>query len=116
MFNFFKKESPSIDVEVFKGKLEKTAVLDSVKKEFAENYELKEATLLTKGVDDALMVPMQKMLNLNVNISDEFDSSYLVYITNKGKVFKIVLIITEGLESGFQALMEEKKFVLRIVK
>lgn len=111
-----KKDSTQICVEVFKGNLEKDAVTDFIKKEFAENENLKESALIVDGADKGLMTKAKDLLTFEIKHSEDFKLSYLAFFTENGKISKLVIIITEGLEENFEKLLEEYKFILRIVK
>ena len=111
-----KKDSTQIYVEVFKGNLEQDAIVDRVKKEFSENENLKEAAFVVEGADEKLMTKTKELLTFEINYSEDFKLSYLAFITKNNKVFKLVTIITEGLEENFEKLLENNKFILRITK
>ena len=111
-----KKESTQICVEVFKGHLEKDAKVDYTKKEFADNENLIESVFIVEGADENLMAIAKKHLSFAINVSDDFKLSYLVFITKNKKIFKLVTIISEGLEDIFEKLVSENKFILRITK
>ena len=80
MFEIFKKKKSSIGIEILSGELGKTAVIDCIKKEFLENKDLKEAVLITTGADEGLIMRANKLLDLDIRISDEFKLSYLAHI------------------------------------
>lgn len=109
-----KKESTKVCVEIFKGKLEKAAIADSSKKEFAENENLKESVFIVDGASEKVMTLAKGKLNFEVNLTEDFKMSYLIFFTKENKIFKIVAIINEGLEEELSKLLEENKFVLRI--
>ena len=55
-----KKESTQICVEVFKGHLEKDAIVDYTKKEFTDNENLIESVFIVEGADENLMTIAKK--------------------------------------------------------
>lgn len=110
------KETTKVCLEVFKGKLEKAAIVDSSKKEFAENENLKESVFIVEGASEKVMTMAKGKLNFDVNISDDFKLSYLIFFTNENKIHKLIAIITEGLEDELAKLLEDNKFILRIQK
>lgn len=112
--NFINKETTKVYVEVFKGKLEKAAILDSTKKEFAENTKLKESILLSTGASEKIISSAKEKLTFELNLSEDFQLSYLLFVTNENRISKMIAIITEGIEEDLHKLLENNQFILRI--
>lgn len=110
------KETTKFCVEVFKGKLEKAAVVDSSKKEFAENENLKESVFVVEGASEKVLSMAKGKLTFDVNLSEDFHMSYLIFFTKENKIFKLVAVITEGFDDEFAKLLEDNKYILRIQK
>ena len=110
------KETTKVCLEVFKGNLEKAAIVDSSKKEFAEIDDLKESVFIVDGASEKVMSIAKSKLNFDVNISDDFKLSYLIFFNTDNKIHKIIAIITEGLDDELAKLLEDNKFILRIQK
>ena len=108
------KETTKVCLEVFKGQLEKAAIVDSSKKEFAENADLKESVFIAEGASEKVMNLAKDKLSFEVNISEDLKLSYLIFFTNDNKIHKLVAIITEGIEEELAKFLEENKFILRI--
>ena len=114
----FKKEkvTTKVCVEVFKGKLEKAAIVDSTKKEFSENDKLIESFFIVEGADEKLLAMAKDMLTFDVNLSEDFKLSYLGFVTTEKNIFKLVAIVTEGFEEELENLLAEKNYIIRIQK
>ena len=114
MFEIFKKKKSSIGIEILSRELGKTAVIDCIKKEFLENKDLKEAVLITTGADEGLIMRANKLLDLDIRISDEFKLSYLAFITTNDHILKLIVIASKGLEGELENIMQQQKFIFRI--
>ena len=109
-----KNVTHKVCVEVFKGKLEKAAIVDSSKKEFAENENLEEAVFIVEGAGEKIMTMVKDKLTFEANLADDFKMSYQVFFTKEKKILKIVAIINEGLDENLYKLMNENHYILRI--
>lgn len=103
-------------IEVFKGQLKKAAIVDCVKREFAECPNIKEADIIVEGADGTLLSKAKNYLGVNLVATKDFQMSYLLFISNEGKIIKVVAIITEGLEDVLLKLLEGNKYILRMIK
>ena len=111
---FFKTETTKVCIEVFKGQLEKAAIVDCSKKEFAENANLMESVLIVEGADEKVITKTKEKLSFDINTTDDFQLSYLVFFTNENKIFKIIGAVTEGLEENLVKLLKDNNYILRI--
>ena len=111
---FSKTEATKVRLEIFKGQLEKAAIVDCSKKEFAENANLMESVLIVDGADEKVITRTKEKLSFDINITDDFKLSYLVLLTNENKISKIIGIVTEGLEEDLAKLLKDNNYILRI--
>lgn len=115
LFDLFSKtETTKVCIEVFKGQLEKAAIADCSKKEFAENANLMESVFIVEGADEKVITRTKERLPFDINITDDFQLSYLVLLTNDNKISKIICVVTEGLEENLAKLLKDNNYILRI--
>lgn len=115
-FSSTPKETTKINVEIFNGLLEKAAIVDNAKKEFAEVENLKEAAFITKGASEKVWAMAKDKLNFDLNISDEFCLSYVIFFNNDNKIVKIMVVVSGGIEEDFAKYLEDNNYILRIQK
>lgn len=115
LFDLFSKAATTkVCLEVFKGQLEKAAIVDSSKKEFAENDSLKESVLIADGADVKVLTKVKEELSVDISITEDFKLSYLVLYTNDNRLYKIIGIVSEGLDDELTKLMKDNNYILRI--
>lgn len=117
--NFCKQPNTTkVFVEVFKGQLEKDAIVDSAKKEFSENENLKEAVFITKGASENVWTKAMAKLNFELNVSEDLRQSFLIMFNNdkNSTIVKVQVIISESIEESFGQFLANNSYILRILK
>lgn len=111
-----KKETTKVCVEVFKGLVEKSAVLDSTKKSFSDFENVKEGVFIVEGASEKVWAMAKDKLSFDLNISPDFKLSYLIFFSTENKILAVKAIVSEGLEAGFAEVFKSNNYILRIQK
>lgn len=116
--NKSKETKSQSKIEVFKGELSLTSVKDYAKKTFSDNPNLIEAVLIgdLQKCDRKFSELIERILDVNVKVSDGFKVNYLIDFEKDGIVSSITQVISEKVDSQLQNLLESNNQIVRIEK